>query len=192
MVEPCQPPPERPSEQGARSVLGERSAWLLLGEGHLEQLAGRGCSLALSIDLLAAIAFDLHTLGPLYMEGDFLGKRRQNQDSCPSRLQSCCTARGDSAAKPWTSRQPCRTDSHHPPSMTPCKALILPSSSHSSHLVLLLRSAMFWPGGKVEPIFNVKSLHSEWFACRLQWVPGHTRLLEQEFPSSSLTLCSAS
>lgn len=191
MVEPRQPPPERTSEQGARSVPGERSAWLLLGEGHLEQLAGRSCGLALRVNLLATIAFDLHTLGPLYVEGDFLGKRRQNQDPCPSRLQSCCTARGDSAAKPRTSRQPCNTDP--PASLTPCKALVFPSSSHSSHLVvLLLRSTMFWPGGKVEPIFNVKNLPSEWFACRLQWVPGQTRLLEQEFPSSPLTLCSAS
>lgn len=96
---PCRPLPEGPSERGARGSPGGRSARLSLQEGHLEQLAGRGCSLPLGVDLLAAIAFHLHALGPLYVEGDFLGKRRQNQDPCLSRLQSRCESHGESTAK---------------------------------------------------------------------------------------------
>lgn len=62
-----------------RGVLGR---W---GGGHLEQLAGGGGSLPLGVDLLAAIAFHLHALGPLDVEGDFLGREEGSAPLCSER-----------------------------------------------------------------------------------------------------------
>lgn len=115
MSEHCQLPPtctwhqkDHQSQGQGISQGGWRSAWLLLGKGHLEQLAGRGRSLSLSVDLLAAIAFYLHALGPLYVEGDFLGKRRENEDGRLARLQSCYKSHGVRTAQLWACGQQSR------------------------------------------------------------------------------------
>lgn len=133
--------PESPSEPRARAFPGRRLAWLWPGKGHLEQLAGRRRSLPLGVDLLAAIAFYLHALGPLYVEGDFLGKRRENQDPGPWRPQSCHRSHGVAgglmAAEPSAGCTP-------RPRLTPVR-LNLPILQPfiPPQVVLLLQSAMF-------------------------------------------------
>lgn len=122
----------------------QRLAWLSQGKGHLEQLAGCSRSLPLSVDLLAAIAFYLHALGPLYVEGDFLGKRRENQDPRLSRPQSCCKShkRMNSAAmgltaaepsagstpRPWLT--PMRLQPSHPQAIHPTSSCFASSKCH--------------------------------------------------------------